>query len=277
MEKTLYVTDLDGTLLNKNDRINPKSIEIINSLVEKGMAFTYATARSLVSASVVTQGLSTNIPVIAYNGAFILQPATGEILSREHFSREEMTYASDLIRTYEISPLVYAFIDGVEKVSWNPARENDGVQRYLSLRKGDRRLRPEENNAQLYEGEIFYFTCIGTKEKLMPLYEAISKNKQYRCTIQQELYRPEYFCEIMPAGATKANAIRKLKEMRGCDKVISFGDAINDLPMFEISDACYAVENAVEELKAAADGVIGSNENDGVAKWLLEHFASEAG
>ncbi len=277
MEKTLYVTDLDGTLLNKNDRINPKSIEIINSLVEKGMAFTYATARSLVSASVVTQGLSTNIPVIAYNGAFIFQPATGEILSREHFSREEMTYASDLIRTYEISPLVYAFIDGVEKVSWNPARENDGVQRYLSLRKGDRRLRPVENNAQLYEGEIFYFTCIGTKEELMPLYEAISKNKQYRCTIQQELYRPEYFCEIMPAGATKANAIRKLKEMRGCDKVISFGDAINDLPMFEISDACYAVENAVEELKAAADGVIGSNENDGVAKWLLEHFASEAG
>ncbi len=277
MEKTLYVTDLDGTLLNKNDRINPKSIEIINSLVEKGMAFTYATARSLVSASVVTQGLSTNIPVIAYNGAFIFQPATGEILFREHFSREEMTYASDLIRTYEISPLVYAFIDGVEKVSWNPARENDGVQRYLSLRKGDRRLRPVENNAQLYEGEIFYFTCIGTKEELMPLYEAISKNKQYRCTIQQELYRPEYFCEIMPAGATKANAIRKLKEMRGCDKVISFGDAINDLPMFEISDACYAVENAVEELKAAADGVIGSNENDGVAKWLLEHFASEAG
>lgn len=277
MEKILYVTDLDGTLLNKNDRINPKSIEIINSLVEKGMAFTYATARSLVSASVVTQGLSTNIPVIAYNGAFIFQPATGEILSREHFSREEMTYASDLIRTYEISPLVYAFIDGVEKVSWNPARENDGVQRYLSLRKGDRRLRPVENNAQLYEGEIFYFTCIGTKEELMPLYEAISKNKQYRCTIQQELYRPEYFCEIMPAGATKANAIRKLKEMRGCDKVISFGDAINDLPMFEISDACYAVENAVEELKAAADGVIDSNENDGVAKWLLEHFASEAG
>lgn len=277
MEKTLYVTDLDGTLLNKNDRINPKSIEIINSLVEKGMAFTYATARSLVSASVVTRGLSTNIPVIAYNGAFIFQPATGEILSREHFSREEMTYASDLIRTYEISPLVYAFIDGVEKVSWNPVRENDGVQRYLSLRKGDRRLRPVENNAQLYEGEIFYFTCIGTKEELMPLYEAISKNKQYRCTIQQELYRPEYFCEIMPAGATKANAIRKLKEIRGCDKVISFGDAINDLPMFEISDACYAVENAVEELKAAADGVIGSNENDGVAKWLLEHFASEAG
>lgn len=275
MDKILYVTDLDGTLLNKNDRINPKSIEIINGLVGRGMQFTYATARSLVSASVVTQGLSTNIPVIAYNGAFIFHPVTGEVLSREYFSREEMEYASDSIRSHDISPLVYSFIDGVEKVSWVPARENDGVKRYLSLRKGDRRLRPVEKNTQLYEGEIFYFTCIGTEDELMPAYEIFSKDRRYRCTIQQELYRPEYLCEIMPAGATKANAIRKLKEIRGCDKVISFGDAINDIPMFEISDECYAVENAVDELKAAADGVIDSNENDGVAKWLEQHWQKE--
>ena len=276
MEKTLYVTDLDGTLLNKNDRINPKSIEIINSLVEKGMAFTYATARSLVSASVVTQGLSTNIPVIAYNGAFIFQPATGKILSRAYFSSEEMTPAADVIRSYGVSPLVYSFINGVEKVSWNPVHENDGVKRYLSLRQGDRRLRPVENDAALYEGEIFYFTCIGTRDELMPVYDAFVNDARYRCTIQQELYRPEYFCEIMPVGATKAKAIRKLKEICGCDKVISFGDAINDIPMFEISDECYAVENAVEELKAAADGVIQSNENDGVATWLEQHVRLNA-
>lgn len=55
MSKTLYVTDLDGTLLNRQDRISPFSIETINKLVEEGMLFTYATARSLVSASVVTE------------------------------------------------------------------------------------------------------------------------------------------------------------------------------------------------------------------------------
>lgn len=251
MEKVLYVTDLDGTLLNKNDRVSKRSIEIINRLVDRGMQFTYATARSLVSASVVTQGLSTKIPVIAYNGAFIFQPATGKILSREYFSSEEMTHAAEVIRSY-------------------------GVKRYLSLRQGDRRLRPVENDAALYEGEIFYFTCIGTRDELMPVYDAFVNDARYRCTIQQELYRPEYFCEIMPAGATKANAIRKLKEICGCDKVISFGDAINDIPMFEISDECYAVENAVEELKAAADGVIQSNENDGVATWLEQHVRLNA-
>lgn len=56
-----------------------------------------------------------------------------------------------------------------------------------------------------------------------------------------------------------------------CGRVVAFGDAINDIPMFQIADECYAVENAVEELKALATGIITSNEQDGVAKWLLEH------
>lgn len=272
MEKTLYVTDLDGTLLNQKDRINPKSIAIINELVDKGMMFTYATARSLVSASVVTAGLSTNIPVIAYNGAFIFQPETGEILSREDFSSSERAYAIEVIRANNILPLVYSFVDGVEKVSWLSGRENDGIRRYLSLRKGDRRLRPVKDDEELYQGEIFYFTCIGEKSELQPLYDILSKDERYRSTIQQELYRPEYFCEIMPVNATKAHAIQKLKKIWDCGRVISFGDAVNDIPMFEISDECYAVENAVEELKAAATGIIDSNENDGVANWLKEHY-----
>ena len=166
------IFDLDGTLLNTRDRINPKSIRIINELIRQGMLFTYATARSLVSASVVTEGLSVTVPVIVYNGA-------------------------------------------------------------------------------------------------------VAQDERVRCTIQQELYRPEYWCEIMPAKATKAEAIKTLKRLWKCDRIVSFGDAINDIPMFEISDECYAVENAVSELKEAASGIIGSNEKDGVAKWLWSHVKTE--
>ena len=72
----------------------------------------------------------------------------------------------------------------------------------------------------------------------------------------------------MPRKATKANAILILKELLGCDKIVSFGDAINDIPMFQISNECYAVENAVDKLKQMATKVIESNNNDGVAKWL---------
>ena len=272
MDKTLYVTDLDGTLLNRQDRVSPFSINTINHLVENGMLFTYATARSLVSASKVTEGLSTQIPVIAYNGAFILQPSTGEILSSEGFTKEERALVRDVLNRHSISPLVYAFVNGVEKVSWIPQNENDGIRRYLSLRQGDRRFRPVAGKDALYEGEMFYFTCISEREELQPVYEIFANDSRYRCTLQQELYRPEYWCEIMPAKASKSNAIRRLKEMWGCTRVISFGDAVNDLPMFEISDECYAVSNAVDELKASATGIIESNEEDGVARWLVRHY-----
>ena len=49
-------------------------------------------------------------------------------------------------------------------------------------------------------------------------------------------------------------------------------NSINDLPMFRISDECYAVGNAVEELKHAATGVIGDNDSDSVARWLEENY-----
>ena len=270
-ERTLYVTDLDGTLLNRQDRISAFSIRVINELVEKGMLFTYAPARSLVSASVVTAGLSTNIPVIAYNGVFIIRPSSGEILFREDFSAEERSTVRETLTRYRISPMVYSYIGGTERVSWIPENENDGIRRYLSMRKGDRRFRAVADEKALYEGESFYFTCIGGKEELAPVYDIFSKDARYRCTIQQELYRPEYWCEIMPARASKANAIRKLKQLRGCTRVISFGDSVNDIPMFEVSDECYAVSNAADELKQLATGIIGSNEEDGVARWLVRN------
>ncbi|MDE6601175.1 MAG: HAD family hydrolase [Lachnospiraceae bacterium] len=269
--RTLYVTDLDGTLLNGNDQISQYSIETINGLVAKGMQFTYATARSLVSASVVAKGLSTTIPVIAYNGALIINPDTGEVISSLSFTKEEADYVSGVLQENGANPLVYAYVDGVERVSYVTGRENEGIRRYLDVRKGDRRFRPLKDETYLYQGNVFYFTCIADREELLPLYEIFAGDGRFRCTLQQELYRPEYFLEIMPKKASKAEAIKRLKEIWHCDRVVSFGDAVNDIPMFEISDACYAVANAVPELKARATGVIASNDEDGVAKWLLQY------
>ena len=169
-----------------------------------------------------------------------------------------------------MASLVYAYGDGVVRGCYRADRINEGMQRYLDTRRGDKRFRPLMDESGLYQGDIFYFTCIGDKEELAPLYELFVEDVLYRCTLQQELYRPEFFLEIMPKKASKAEAIRKLKEIWRCDKVVSFGDAVNDIPMFEISDACYAVDNAVPQLKAIATGVIGSNDEDGVARWLAD-------
>jgi Cof subfamily protein (haloacid dehalogenase superfamily) len=271
--KTLYVTDLDGTLLNTHNKLSEYTIKTLNSLVQNGMCFSYATARSLSSASVVTEGLTTNIPVIIYNGTFIVNAHTGEKIYSLYFNEHEKRIVMDLLNKREIFPLVYGYINGEEKVSWIKTKENDGIKNYKDSRKDDKRLRPIKTMEELYSGELFYFTCIGEKEILQNIYEYFKDKKEVTCTLQQELYRNEYWCEIMPRKATKGNAIRILKEKLNCEKIISFGDAVNDIPMFRISDECYAVKNAVDELKREATGIILSNERDGVAHWLEKNYS----
>ena len=74
--------------------------------------------------------------------------------------------------------------------------------------------------------------------------------------------------EICPRNCTKAKAILKMKELLGFGKVVVFGDSVNDLPMFRAADEAYAVDNALEELKGIATGVIGRNDEDAVARFL---------
>jgi Cof subfamily protein (haloacid dehalogenase superfamily) len=270
--KTLYVTDLDGTLLNRNDKLSEYTIETLNNLISNGMYFSYATARSLSSASVVTNGLTTDIPVIIYNGAFIVNANTKEKLYSLYFNEYEQNIVMELLNNNKIYPLVYSYINAEEKVSWIKDKDNDGIRNYINSRKGDKRLRSISNVKELYMGNIFYYTCIGSKKELIKIYECLNGFNEFTCTLQQELYREEYWCEIMPKKATKGNAIIKLKELLRCDKIITFGDAINDIPMFLLSDESYAVENAVEELKNKATGIIMSNDKDGVAKWLEGNY-----
>lgn len=269
--KTLYVTDLDGTLLNSSEGLSAYTVDTVNVLVERGMLFTYATGRSLVSASRVAAGLSTKIPVVAYNGAFIFEPSSGNILSGEFFREEDASAIIDALDRLDISPIVYAYVDGKECLSWLTTRENEGVRRYLDSRGNDPRFRPLEDKAELWHGDIFYFTCIGEKSELEPLYALFGQDERFTCTLMPEIYRPEWWCEMMPCRASKANAILRLKKLWGCDRIVCFGDAPNDLSMFRIADESYAVANAADELKAKATAIIASNDADGVAKWLAEN------
>lgn len=269
---TLYVSDLDGTLLNRNSQLSEESKEIINTLVKKGIKFTYATARSFSSASKILDGLQLSIPAITYNGAFFVEANSGKIIYSTSFSDEQIKYVSRIFIENEVYPLVYSLLEGEERVSWIREKENEGMLYYLKLRRGDKRLRAVKEEGELYSGNVFYFTVIGEKDKLELLKRYFDDKLQFVCTLQEELYRDnEYWLEIMPITATKAMGVKRLKELMNFDRVICFGDAINDISMFKIADSSYAVENANAKLKQLSTGIIGSNDEDGVAKWLLEN------
>ena len=269
--KTLYVSDLDGTLLRSNARTSAYTNQAINELTDRGMLFSYATARSYHTSTLVTKGLNAKIPIITYNGAVILQNDTYEIIARNAFHPEEKGEILDELLRRGIYPLVYSYVDGREKSSYLPDRCNRATREFISTRKGDAREKPVKHERELWMGDVFYFTCIDQSEKLEPVYHRF--RDKYRCFFQKDIYSGEQWLEIVPQTVSKANAVLRLKEYLNADRIVAFGDGINDMEMFEIADESYAVENAVDELKAIATGVIGSNDSDGVAKWLYERFA----
>ncbi|MGN1235008.1 MAG: HAD family hydrolase [Christensenellaceae bacterium] len=265
---TLYISDLDGTLLTREERISDYSLALLNRMIEGGLPFTYATARAIGSARHATRGLRLCLPAIYYNGA-VIADADGKLIHCEGFSQLDCAYLIDQIRRCGIEPIVYALIDGEEKVSYSKGRETPGVLRYLARRKGDRRLRPVSSDEELFRGLVFYVTLIAERSQLDPLCRIVTATEGTFSTIyNRETYQTDYWLEILPFGATKGKAAKRLKEYLGFDRIVCFGDGKNDLGLFEVADERYAVRNADDALKARADAIVGYCEEDGVAKWL---------
>ena len=274
MGKTLYVSDLDGTLLTPDQDLSPFTCRVLNRLTKRGVAFTYATARSQDSAEKVTQGLTKALPVIIYNGGFVRQGEERRTLLSQVPSPESIARARQALDRAGLSPLVYTMLEGRERVLWRRDRERPGVARYAASRKNDPRLLPVTDDDSLYRGEIFYLTCIGEEEELFPLWQELQGEEGLSVLLQEEIYQPgEYWLELMAKSATKASAAAWLKEYLGCQRMVVFGDGLNDLSLFAPADWRCAVANAVGALIKRADQVIPPNSKDGVARFLLADTA----
>lgn len=270
MGKTLYLSDLDGTLLTPAVRLSAFTAETVNRFVEGGGYFSYATARSGESSKTITEGLRVRLPVITHNGAYIVDRDTNETLYKTVFSREETEEVLSTFFTADLCPITYAIIEGRHRFSYVESLSSRAQMEFLESKYHSPRRREVQKETELFDGEVFYFTCIDEEEKLRPVFELLKK--KYRCEFARDIYSGEMWLEIMKKDATKAHAALVLKEMLGCDKLVCFGDQANDTPMFEVADESYAVLNASESLKKMATGIIDSNREDGVAKWICKNI-----
>ena len=265
--KTLYVTDLDGTLMKNDETLSAYTVQTINELIEKGMAFTYATARSIESAVPITGGLKMKLPAITRNGAVLADNTTGKHLEKAVFTAEE----AEMLKQIPELPyygFVSCFLGEVMHRLYIDGPRSEALQGYVDYYAANPTVRPVATVPELFCGEPGYVTLVGPKEEIRPIYERVREYKGWETLFQKDTYRDEYWLEICPQNCTKAKTIRKVKERYGFDRLVVFGDGLNDIPMFEIADEAYAVANALPELKQHATGTIGFNEDDAVADFL---------
>ncbi len=268
--RTLYVTDLDGTLMRNDMTISEESVRIINQLIDSGILITYATARSFHSAHNITKNIRFKLPVITRNGTTFANQIAVKEQETSFFSIGVLKELKELLPVIYRCGFTSKYIDGEMYKMYQGGVKSKEFQGYLDYYHsiGDTRMRMVDDIEKQFEGDISYITLISTREELLPYYEAVKESNRWETVFQKDTYREEYWLEICPKDATKAKAVLKLKDRLACERLVVFGDSINDLPMFEIADEAVSVSNARPEILSAADHIIGSNESDAVAKYI---------
>ena len=253
----LFVTDLDGTLINKDRQVTKKSEEIINELIKSGMNFTVATARTPATAVEILQNLDLKLPVALMNGVLIYD-----------------TKILDIFEKYNKNPLVYGIVDNH---LWVYHKEFEHAYEYNFYKeRADKELKTfvkiSNYKESVLKSSIINFVAFDEYEKIKSIAEEIEKIEGINVNYYKDVYEDCYFLEAYSSEASKANGIKYLSKYINYKNVICFGDNLNDIPMFELANEAYATANATEEVKKIATGVIGSCEEEGVAEFLKERF-----
>ncbi len=271
--KTLYVSDLDGTLLNPSGHLSEYTVKTLNFLMDKGMNFTVATARSVSSAGGLLDGLNITLPCAMMNGVFLTELSSKRQIYVCRMPVDTAIKVKDAFCECGRPPFVYSFEGEYIECEYSKLKNEYETSFAAARKKLYKRFEKVENYK--INGNTVYINGIDSADVMEAVAERIEKIDGVRFSHYLDTYSGDkYFVEVYSEAAGKHNTIQKLKEMYGFDRVVAFGDNGNDVEMLKGADVAVAVGNALPIAANVADISVGSNAEDGVANYLLSLYKS---
>ncbi len=278
--KTLYATDLDGTLLDPTAHLSEESADIIRSLTDAGALITFVTARTPATIEPILAGACPKIPGVAMTGATIWNPAARRYDYVAYHKAHDAMLIMDICRRHGITPFVYTLPRGSNGLI--VFHEAPGLthleQRFVDDRTLNdlKRFNLRQPLPDGEESDIVLFFAMGDPEKIRLAAGDISRRTDCYASWYPDTYNPGIsLLEVFTAGVSKAHGIEMLRQLTGADRVVAFGDNLNDIPMLKAADVAVAVDNANPAVKEVADIVIGPSRDNSVARFIAEDFSRE--
>ncbi len=272
--KNLYITDLDGTLLNSDAELTELSVGIISELIKNGVMFSVATARTKATVLNMFENVGLNMPIALMNGVSIYDTVGEKSVVNHSINKNVAAKILGIYSKYGKHPMlyfdkgdyleiVYTEIDNKHQQEYITDRNNRKLKKFVKVNE----YNLENNN------DLLYVVSFDKPIELEPIYNEIKDLDEVVSCFYSDNYTDCNFLETMNGSISKGTAAQEIKKFTGADRIIAFGDNLNDIPLFLAADECYAVSNAHEELKKIATGIIGSNNEDSVAKFIKKHSA----
>ncbi|NLW51890.1 MAG: HAD family hydrolase [Tissierellia bacterium] len=264
----LFVSDLDGTLLNSEHQLSEKSKEALRLLIDNGYEIALCSGRALSSVEYIAKEAGINAYAIGNNGSIISYK--GDIIYKKPINKDTLqelisyalandirfhmydhnTFYSNVYDTKRLKHLM----DENGNVAHVKTKIDDNIGKYI-----------RENNISIFK--IMYYTNFGENVEAL---KAIKKHKDIYPSMSGTIS-----ADMVNVEVDKWTGIEFVKDHFGksYDKVICIGDYENDIPMITNSDFGIAMGNALDTVKSKADYVTDTNDNEGFYKaviYLLE-------
>lgn len=275
--KILFISDLDGTLLTPDCKITDETAKILNNLIKSGLIFSIATARTIATVKKLTEKINISMPVVLMNGVIIYDINTSKYVDIEEIPKNSINCFFEKLEEYGSKGFLYTIENNTMQTYYvncsTPNAQGFIEERIIKYGKIFTKIK---NFVEILNRKIVYYSISDLEEKLRPLYDEIKNLEGLHIEFYRDIYNENFwYLEACSEKASKYNAIMKLRELYGFDRVVCFGDNLNDIPMFNASDYSCAVENAREQVKNQANKIIGANYDNGVAKFLLNIFKNK--
>lgn len=266
--------DCDGTLLNNQKELTAYSREVLTRALERGIIVLAATGRPLTGVPKEVMALPGIRYVLTSNGARIVDVQENRIMHEQVMELQTAEQVLAVFRKYDTYKEVF-----IEGTGYSDEEELQRVHEYTELDSIAKYMRECRVPVKSVE------ELLKEKRRSVDKVHALFRNAEDRRKAFREIAEiggvtltASMACniEVNAAGVNKGSALLRLGELLGIrrEEIMACGDGMNDLEMVRQAGLGVAVENAVSEVKAAADYITDSNENDGVAK-AIEKFAFE--
>lgn len=274
MTYRLIALDLDGTLLDSQLQIRPRTIEALKRAREQGVQAMIVTGRHHSAAYAYWHQLGLDLPTICCNGAYIYDFKTGKALAGDPFPSAEARTFLKLARAHPAHLMIYTETAMVYEQGDVPLPEG----------MGDWAARlPENLRPRL--ASVTSFNDLIDSQAVIWKFLAVPDNDKVMESLLNTANAQGFYCvrsggnriDISRAGNSKGKRLAEFIEQRGIspDQVIAFGDQDNDREMLQLAGLGVAMGNAHQDVRISADWVTGPNDDDGIGD-ALQRFVLTA-
>lgn len=272
--QALFISDLNGTLLNSERQLSSYTRIKLNHLLERGARITVATSRTPATLVNILKGVNLKLPAIVMNGAALYNLKDNTYQDIQYIDSAAVQQVLDLFAQQQTNCLTFTAFDDILHI-YHGNFTNEAERHYFQDRK-NLPLKSFIHGRPPKEQPIFYFTVFDRKERVAALRELLT---QLDCAelIRTAIYRDVqhegfYVLNVFSRDASKGAAAQDLLRQTGANALVVFGDDDNDLSLMEQTPHSYAVENATESVKEAASHIIDTNDSNSVVRTMAKLF-----